>query len=1170
MPPARAPARGPSRAPARGGAPARARGGATSAPAPGGAAVKVGGEAEKDPRFRKVIEQLEKGAKKTKQHPPASKKAAEAQAAAVSPPTERLAGAKANQVDAMKAAEAPKADPNGFLTLLRAEIEKVMPKTLDDADSFMEGGETQQVKGAVSGGVKEQKDAAAGPTEQATAAPPDPSAVPARQPEAMPEEPVTPVPPVNGAEAMPAPKPAAQVQALGKPKQDAEQQMKDAELTPERLKKANDPRFSAVMTQKGSVEKLATAAPGKYVAAEGATLGQAKVKASGDAKAGVAQMGGVKLSGNNKVKARQLLAKQKDEARRKAVTEHIEKLYQQTKQKVDLKLSTLEADVMRLFDVGAEAALADMKSYANREIDKFKDERYSGIRGRARWIADLFRPVPEGIKVILGQARTRFAAKMDALAVRISAVVDGRLAAAKAEVDKSQAAIKTYVDGLPRDLQAVGREAQQAMTERFDELRSGIDSKKNDLAQKLAQKYKEAHDKADAALKKLEEENAGALKKLADAIGEVIKILTEFKDKLMAVLRKGLETIKLILSDPIGFLGNLLAAIKQGFNQFVGNIWTHLKKGFMEWLFGSLAAAGIQVPADLNVWSILKLVLDVLGLTYAWMRGEAVKLMGERNVMLLEKLIEYITVTIKGGPQALWEKLKEDLSNLKAMVIDAIQNWLIETVIKQAVTKILSMFNPAGAIVQAIIAIYNVVMWVIENASRILALIEAVVNSVHAIATGAISGAAAFIEKALASLIPIVIAFLARLVGLGGLSAKIREFITKVQTKVRAAVLNWLKKAWAYVKKLFGGGGRGHRDAQASPDPGDVITVPFSMKGASHKLKIKRGAGARVTMASAEAPISDKIGKAIERIKNRKPPLNDGPKSDAKRIAALTPLKNDATAIETAAKGAAADPNQLSASMVKLIEALKKYAVTYDAKDIEDVLDAEFPPPEVGPYGTVNRTGPKLPDGKIREAHHAPPVELAQSLSTAMTEAGIGLNAEKPGSGKVMLDAGARLLGAASGTANSLPAILVHEQTHRIRRGPGKRIHGSEIRNALKEKLAADGINFQHLLRLQGQRAHMLSVKPEGLTFERQFLAVARDVAQDPTIALDAAMLKHGPAIIKAIYKAAAAQSLAQVELALNGSILDGPADMRSAAVARLRALATTVWEDTLLGTAFK
>jgi hypothetical protein len=55
------------------------------------------------------------------------------------------------------------------------------------------------------------------------------------------------------------------------------------------------------------------------------------------------------------------------------------------------------------------------------------------------------------------------------------------------------------------------------------------------------------------------------------------------------------------------------------------------------------------------------------------------------------------------------------------MVIDAIQDWLITTIIKQAVAKVVSMFNPAGAIVQAIMAIYNVVMFVIEKAQQIMA-----------------------------------------------------------------------------------------------------------------------------------------------------------------------------------------------------------------------------------------------------------------------------------------------------------------------------------------------------------------------------------------------------------------------------------------------------------------
>lgn len=1163
MAPARAPARAaPSRAPARGAAPARPPPGATSAQAPGGAAVRVGGDAEKDPRFRKVIEKLEKGAQQTKKHEPASKKAADAQAAAVSPPNERSAGAQANQVDAMKAAEAPKADPNGFLAMLRAEIEKVMPKNLDEADKFMEGSETAQVKNAVSGGVQEQKDAAAGPTQQAASAAPDSGSVPARTSEPLREEAAQAPSPVNAGEAMPAPRPTAEVQALEQPKQDAGQQMKDAELTPEQLKKANDPRFSAVLSAKTNVEKVATAAPAKYTTSEKATLGQAVAKATADGKTGLNQMAAVKVSGNSKVKTRQLLAKQKDEARRKEVTDTIERLYQQTKQKVETKLSTLETDVMRMFDVGAEAALSDMKAYANREIDRFKDERYSGVTGAARWVADLFRDVPEGIKVILRQSRTRFATTMDALAVRISATVDGRLAEAKAEVDKGQASIKQYVDSLPRDLQAVGRQAQQEMASRFDELRSGIDAKKNDLAQKLAQKYKEAQDKADAALKKLEEENKGALKGLADAIGEVIKVLLEFKDKLLAVLRKGLDTIKLILSDPIGFLSNLLAAIKQGFNQFAANIWTHLKRGFMQWLFGALAEAGIQIPSDLNVWSILKLVLDVLGLTYAWMRAEAVKLIGERNVALIEKLVEYITVTIKGGPQALWEKLKEDLSNLKAMVIDAIQTWLIDTIVKQAVTKIVSMFNPAGAIVQAVIAIYNVVMWVIENASRIVALIEAIVNSVHAIATGAIGGAAKWIENALANLIPIVIAFLARLIGLGGISAKIREFITKVQTKVRAAVLGWLKKAFEFVKKFFGGGRAGAPAAAAA----DMVTVPFAMKGASHTLKVSRGPRARVIMASAEAPISEKIGKAVKLIQDTKPP----PDKAAERIGALNPLKSTAAKIEEDAKGTAVTGEQIADRMKALIESLKAYAVKFGAKDIEDVLSGKFPAPEVGLYGALAGMGPPLPDGKIREPHHAPAVELALSMSKALTEAGTEMEVEKAGTGAPLLTAADKLDAAASkGHGDNLPAILVHEQTHRIRRGPGPRIHGSEIRAELKAKLEKDGIPFSDLLRLQGQRSEQLSVKPEGLTYGRQLESVAKSVAGADFTTVRAAIKKHGAAIMKRVYKAAAAQSLSQVEIAVNGSILDGPADKRGAKLAELRKLAADVWEKNLLGSLF-
>ena len=306
-----------------------------------------------------------------------------------------------------------------------------------------------------------------------------------------------------------------------------------------------------------------------------------------------------------------------------------------------------------------------------------------------------------------------------------------------------------------------------------------------------------------------------------EKLGEIIKIIMEFKGKLMAVLRKGWDVIKGILADPIGFLGNLIAAIKQGVSQFVANIWTHLKAGFMKWLFGALGEAGIEIPPGLpSLPSILKLVLGVLGLTYERMRAKAVKLIGPSAVAVIEKAVEYVKALITGGPAALWEKVKEDLSTLKGMVIDAIQDWIITTIIKQATTKLLSMFNPAGAIVQACIMIYSTVMFLIERAAQIMAFVEAVINSVSAIASGAIGGAAEWIERSLANAIPLVIGFLAALIGLGGISKKIKETIQKVQGVVDKAIDKAIGKIIEMVKKMAKalGGMLGGKDARTEEE----------------------------------------------------------------------------------------------------------------------------------------------------------------------------------------------------------------------------------------------------------------------------------------------------------------------------------------------------------------
>lgn len=760
---------------------------------------------ESDPRFAKVVEDLKRKASKVKQHPTPAKKAAEAAAAAKGPPNEKAAGAKGKQVDKIKEAKTKKPEPASFLSLLRAEIEKAMPKTLDDTQKFMKGGDAGALKGGLKGNVSQQKQEATGDTAQASKQAPSQAGIPGKQEEPIPGEAPPPNPDVPAGEAMPTPKPDADV-SVQDSKQDTEAAMADAEVTDTQLKKANDPRFSAVLTSKSDVAKQADAAPGQYRAQEKGTLNVAIAGAKVASKMGAAAMLGVKGKAKSNVLTRQQAAKAKDEAERKKVADTIEGIYNKTKEAVEAKLGALDEEVNGQFDSGTDAALSAMKSYTEARIDAYKEDRYSGVIGKGRWIRDQFKGLPEAANVFYVEGRNLFTRLMDVVIVRVSNLVEKRLAEAKKLVADGQTQIKTYVDSLPKNLKSVGQAAQKEVAGRFAELERGIEDKKNQLAASLAQKYKEAGEKADKALKEIQDSNKGLVQKFVEKLGEIIKIIMEFKGKLMAILRKGWDVIKGILADPIGFLGNLIGALKQGFNQFKANIGKWLLKGIIGWLFGALAEAGVTPPADFSLPSILKLVMQILGITYERMREKAVKLLGPTAVAIIEQLVKYVQTLVTGGPAALWEQVKGDLANLKDQVLGEIRNMIITEVIKAAVLKIVSMFNPVGAFVQAVLAIYNTVMFVVEQASRIAALVSSVVDSVSAIASGAIGAAANKIEQSLGAAIPIVIGFLARLVGVGGLPKKATAVVKKVQGVIDAAIDKLLGKAIAFVKKLFGSG----------------------------------------------------------------------------------------------------------------------------------------------------------------------------------------------------------------------------------------------------------------------------------------------------------------------------------------------------------------------------
>ncbi|MFC5625415.1 eCIS core domain-containing protein [Algoriphagus winogradskyi] len=282
---------------------------------------------------------------------------------------------------------------------------------------------------------------------------------------------------------------------------------------------------------------------------------------------------------------------------------------------------------------------------------------------------------------------------------------------------------------------------------------------------------------------------------------EVILVVMNFPiDTIQQIIANAQSAFADIKRDPIGFIRNLLAAVKQGFVQFFDNILTHLLDGLRDWLFGELASAGINPPADLTFESILGFVLDVLGLTMdnVWERLE-MKLGPERVAQIrgaidtLTGIWTFIKDVWERGPIAIWEYVQEQLSNLWTMVLEQVQNWVVTQIITQVTTRLLSMLDPTGimAVVNSFIAFYRAIQSFIEKLREMLEIVNSFVAGVANIARGNIADAANFLEAALARAIPVAIGFLANQVGLRGLGARIAEMIGGLRDRVNAAI-DWL------------------------------------------------------------------------------------------------------------------------------------------------------------------------------------------------------------------------------------------------------------------------------------------------------------------------------------------------------------------------------------------
>ena len=264
--------------------------------------------------------------------------------------------------------------------------------------------------------------------------------------------------------------------------------------------------------------------------------------------------------------------------------------------------------------------------------------------------------------------------------------------------------------------------------------------------------------------------------------------------------------LKSILKNPLPFVGNLAKAAKLGFQNFASNFGTHLKAGLIDWLTGSLP--GIYIPKGFSLAEIAKFVFSVLGLTWQNIRQKLVTAVGETAVKVMETGFDIVVALVKGGVAAAWEKIKDQLSNLKDMAIGAITDFVIDLVVKKAIPKLVSMFVPGAGFISAILSIYDMVMVFVNKIKTIIQVVTGFIDSIVAIAGGAIGAAAGKVEGILARLLSLAISFLAGFAGLGKVADKIMGIIQKIRAPIDKALdwlINFIKNtAKSLFKKAFG------------------------------------------------------------------------------------------------------------------------------------------------------------------------------------------------------------------------------------------------------------------------------------------------------------------------------------------------------------------------------
>jgi hypothetical protein len=767
-----------------------------------------------------------------------------------------------------------RAAPNPAIEKLCADIYDIIkglrPKHEEDLVHADPEGMAQkagdQVKGNVQGGVDQVHQGYASLDEHPPGTEPAPG-------QAIPPPPdAAAAPPIQASQAKPDAIPPQNV-SLDADVKDSQGRLDQAGMSTEPAKLVQEGSIADARAAQGDLQEAAKEDPAKILAAQQAAfdkagadmdaLQQASLKALVSSRHGTTHVN----LGHQKSMARTEEQERADASREATET------FNQTRDAVDPLLRDLAKNAMAKWKAGVTKAKGVFKDRLKDEDARIR-ERHSGFTGwfKGKW--DKWTGLPDWVTEDYDKAEKEFGDAICDLARDISVDVETVVVRCEGIITDGRTHINGIFDKLAKKYPDWVASEKAKFGKQLDGLSQRAHTVRDNFNKELIRSATEAMEEVHDELEARREEAKGILGRIADAIKDFIKdpirtiingllsLLGIPKAAFWAVVEKIKKVISDIADDPLGFAKNLLKAVGQGFSLFFDHIVKHLAEGFIDWFTGGLASAGVELPKDFSLGSIMTFLLQLMGITWARIRKLFVKHVGEQNVEVIESAWSMVSTLIAMGPVGIFEWIKDKLDpqHILDQIVDMAVDFIESALIKAVTARIIMLFNPVGAILQAIEAIYRVLKWIFVNAGRIFKLIETVVNGIADILAGNIGAMASAVEKALVSLIAPVIDFLADYFQFGDLPDKVRDTIIRFQNWVEGILdkaIGWLvdkAKNSAVGRMIAGMKPKEKPAAEPAAKEGDRnVDAEADVDGEHHVIRLHRGHdGVKLMMASSQ------------------------------------------------------------------------------------------------------------------------------------------------------------------------------------------------------------------------------------------------------------------------------------------------------------------------------